>query len=108
MGKPGIKRGPGLLADPSAPAEVWSGRRAQEYVELTLSTYGWTCWLCGLRILSRNTGTADHIIPRSKGGAVYDLRNLGPAHKRCNESRGNRDPSTYDLIEDGTAYFTEP
>jgi 5-methylcytosine-specific restriction endonuclease McrA len=94
-------RGPGLLADPSAPAEAWGGRKAQEYTQLCLATYGTMCWLCRLP----GATTADHIVPRSRGGAVYDIRNLGPAHKRCNESRGNRPPEEYDLIEDGTGWF---
>ena len=97
-----LRRGPGVLADPDAPAETWGGRKAQQYVRLTLAEYGTVCCLCGLP----GATSADHVIPRSKGGAVYDLRNLGPAHKRCNESRGNRDlvDPTYP-IEDGTAYF---
>jgi 5-methylcytosine-specific restriction endonuclease McrA len=96
------KRGPGLTRDPATQPEAWGGRKAQSYVEQTLATYGRVCWLCGLP----GANTADHIIPRSKGGAVYDLRNLGPAHKPCNESRGNRPAATYELVEDGTAYFT--
>lgn len=99
-------RGPGQLADPAAPTEQWGGRKAQQFVKLTLSTYGSVCWLCGLPPNGRKM-TADHIIPRSKNGAVYDLRNLGPAHRHCNESRGNRPAQVYDLIEDGTAYFTK-
>jgi 5-methylcytosine-specific restriction endonuclease McrA len=96
-----VPRGPGLLASVDV-REVWGGRKAQQYVELTLATYGEVCWLCGLR----GATSADHIIPRSRGGAVYDLRNLGPAHKSCNESRGNRPAAAFDLIEDGTAWFT--
>jgi len=100
-------RGPGLMADPAAPVETWGGRKAQQYVRLTLETYGHTCWLCGLPIRLGQKATADHIIPRSRGGAVYNLQNLGPAHKHCNESRGNRPPAAFDLIEDGCDYFTK-
>lgn len=96
-----LSRGPGLMADTSAPAETWGGRKAQQYVKLTLSTYGRVCWLCGLP----GSTTADHVIPRSRGGACYDLTNLGPAHKHCNESRGNRPAESFALIEDGTAWF---
>ncbi len=96
-------RGPGLLADPDAPVERWGGRKAQAYVRLTLDTYGRVCWLCGLP----GATTADHIIPRSQGGAVYDLQNLGPAHKKCNESRGNRVASgPAAIIENGMSFFS--
>lgn len=97
------KRGPGVLAEPGAPIELWGGRKAQAYVQLTLQTYGTVCWLCGLP----GANSADHIIPRSLRGAVYDLRNLGPAHLSCNESRGNRPAETFELIETGTDYFTK-
>lgn len=95
-------RGPGRLASVDGPVEKWGGRKAQQYVRLTLAEYGSTCWLCGFP----GANTADHIIPRSTGGAVYDLANLGPAHRRCNESRGNRPASDFDAIEDGTAFFS--
>lgn len=99
-----LPRGPGKLADPNLPAEKWGGRKAIEFVKLTLQRYGRVCWLCGLP----GSTSADHIIPRSKGGAVYDLANLGPTHKRCNESRGNRDATgPEDVIENGLAYFTK-
>lgn len=96
-----VPRGAGLLADPGVEPEEWGGRKAQQYVRLTLSTYGRVCWLCGLP----GANTADHIIPRSRHGAVYDLANLGPAHKPCNESRGNRPAEAYSIVEDGTAFF---
>lgn len=79
--------------------EVWGGRKAQQFVTLTLETYGTTCRLCGLP----GADSADHIVPRSKGGAVYDLTNLRPAHRRCNEARGNRDADV--RIESGLGFF---
>ncbi|GAA4178970.1 HNH endonuclease signature motif containing protein [Gryllotalpicola koreensis] len=96
-----MNRGPGAV-ELVTPAPRWGGRKAQEYVQLTLQTYGTVCWLCGLP----GATSADHVIPRSKGGAVYNLDNLGPAHERCNESRGNRPADTYQLIEDGLAWFS--
>jgi len=96
-----VPRGPGLLRGAGEPDD-WGGRKAQEFVKLTLSTFGLTCWLCGLP----GANSADHVIPRSKGGAVYDLRNLAPAHRHCNYSRGDRDAAAYAVIEDGTSYFT--
>lgn len=98
-----IPHGPGTHADPTLPTEKWGGRKAQQYVIATLATYGRVCWLCGLP----GANSADHVIPISKGGAVYDLTNLGPSHRRCNYARGNRDaagPET--IIEDGSDYFT--
>lgn len=99
-----LPRGPGKLADPSLPPEVWGGRKAQQFVKATLERYGRVCWLCGLP----GATSADHIIARDNGGAVYDLANLGPAHKRCNESRGKRDAAGPEaVIENGLAYFTK-
>lgn len=98
-----MKHGPGARGS-SETTEPWGGRKAQQYVALTLETYGRVCWLCGLP----GATTADHIIPRSKGGAVYDLANLGPAHKRCNESRGNRAANVATVpIESSLGFFRE-
>jgi 5-methylcytosine-specific restriction endonuclease McrA len=44
------------------------------------------CALCG----HPGADSVDHIIPVSKGGALYDLANLRPAHHDCNSRRGNR------------------
>jgi len=102
-----VPHGRGVLADPTAPPETWGGPRARQCVDDTLALYGWVCWLCGLPIESRAKATADHVIPRSRGGAVYDLDNTGPAHRRCNYARGARDTNgPAALIENGMAYFT--
>lgn len=96
------RHGPGLLADPDAPAEKWGGRKAQQYVRATIETYGDLCWLCGLP----GSNSADHILPISKGGAVYDLLNLGPSHRKCNYSRGNRQArGPEQIVESGMAFF---
>jgi 5-methylcytosine-specific restriction endonuclease McrA len=97
-----IRHGPGLHADPEVPIERWGGRKAQQYVKLTLAEYGHVCWNCGLP----GADTADHVIPRSLGGAVYNLANLAPSHRRCNEARGNRPRVGPTIpIESGMAYF---
>ena len=55
------------------------------------------CIICGHPIDMRLSGrhpdgpTLEHKQPRSRGGSVMDPRNCGPAHLRCNASRGNRD-----------------
>lgn len=78
-----LRHGPGSYADPDAPSEKWGGRKAQEYVRATIAAYGHVCINCGLP----GSNSADHIIPRSERGAVYDLNNLGPSHRSCNYSR---------------------
>lgn len=79
----------------------WGGRRAQEMVVLTLETYGTICRLCGLD----GADSADHIMPRSKAPELtWELTNLRPAHKRCNEARGNRELVA--PIETGLQFFS--
>lgn len=41
------------------------------------------CYLCGELILRQADLSADHVIPKSKGGPTEDY-NLRPAHKSCN------------------------
>ncbi|WP_280383347.1 HNH endonuclease [Nocardia wallacei] len=64
----------------------WHGRRASRLTALVLATYGTTCHLC------RGAGatTADHVIPRSRGGP-HSLANMRPAHHGCNSARGDMD-----------------
>ncbi|WP_280429848.1 HNH endonuclease [Nocardia brasiliensis] len=66
-------------------AGQWSGRRAAALRAATLAEYGTICHLCG----RPGATTADHVIPRSKGGPD-SLDNLRPAHYSCNSSRGAR------------------
>lgn len=77
----------------------WGGRKAQEYTARVLEEYGTICRLCGLD----GADTADHIVPRSKGGDLYDITNGRPAHGSCNYSRGNRDVTVN--IETGLDFF---
>lgn len=52
------------------------------------------CWICGLQIdldlpyTDAMSFTADHVVPRSKGGSL--LGELKAAHRSCNSKRGNR------------------
>ena len=54
------------------------------------------CWICGLPIpggMPRGhpeAMEADEIVPVSKGGSPYDMRNLARAHRCCNNWRRNR------------------
>lgn len=72
-----------------------------------LKRYGPYCWLClaggkteaeaeidlELRFPDPLCFTRDHVKPRSKGGSDA-IANQRPAHKVCNESRGNRSAPT--------------
>lgn len=57
----------------------------------TLARWGRTCHLCG----TPGATTADHLIPRSKGGTDDVEANLRPAHHSCNSVRGDRDLPTW-------------
>lgn len=41
----------------------------------------------------------DHIVPRSRGGAIYDLDNLQLTHSKCNRKKGAKMASDYDGLE---------
>lgn len=98
-----LRHGPGVYRDPDAPVEKWGGRKAQEYVLRTIAEYGTVCIICGLP----GSNSADHVIPRSEGGAVYDLANLGPAHRGCNYSRQAKPLRSVEIpIENGMSFFT--
>ena len=54
------------------------------------------CWICGKRIpleLSHDEPAAfsiDHVVPRSEGGTQLGFSNLKPAHRFCNNLRGQK------------------
>jgi 5-methylcytosine-specific restriction endonuclease McrA len=48
------------------------------------------CWLCGIYFMRIADITIDHVVPVSKGGG-HNWSNLMPAHKVCNQQRGNGD-----------------
>jgi 5-methylcytosine-specific restriction endonuclease McrA len=52
---------------------------------------GFRCQYCGLRV-SMRTGTRDHVMPRSRGGADT-LSNVVTACVPCNTRKDNRTPS---------------
>lgn len=48
---------------------------------------------------AKNTPLAvevDHIVPRSRGGALYALENLQLTHHRCNRQKGNKMAEDYE------------
>ncbi len=63
----------------------WGGALAARLVTDCLARYGRRCHLCG----RMGATTADHVIPRSRGGAD-ELFNLRPAHRRCNQRRSDQ------------------
>lgn len=77
------------MASAARPAGLptWGGRYAQRKTAATLARWGRTCHLC------RQPGatSADHLIPRSKGGTDDVEHNLRPAHGVCNKARQDRD-----------------
>ena len=67
----------------------WGGRASQALVALTLAEFGATCWLRWDSKCTKVATTADHVIPRSRGGPDA-LDNLRPACLHCNSARGDR------------------
>jgi 5-methylcytosine-specific restriction endonuclease McrA len=73
------------------------GRKGRPWrrVREQLRAMGMPCWLCGHPIhygahhLHPLSFTADHVVPRSKGGAPT-LDNVRAAHRKCNLQRGAR------------------
>lgn len=62
-----------------------------------LGAQGMPCHICGQPIdYSLPAGDpmsfeVDEIVPVSKGGSPTDRSNVAPAHRICNQRRGNRD-----------------
>lgn len=52
--------------------------------------YGPECGYCHRLFDWRYGLTIDHIQPKSKGGAVRDVRNMVLACKGCNQAKGNK------------------
>ncbi len=69
---------------------------ARRKVRAWLKAQGLPCHICGRAIdYSLPAGhpmsfEVDEIIPVSKGGSPIDRNNVAPAHRICNERRGNR------------------
>lgn len=70
----------------------------------------WRCAYCGEKMTEelgqRRTVTADHIIPRSKGGKD-DAKNLVAACYRCNTNRGSTDAYVYFEARQNNVNFNE-
>lgn len=59
-----------------------------------------TCTYCGktdlvielqeMKVPNDRLATVDHIVPKSRGGAHYDRRNIAPCCGTCNTKKGNK------------------
>ena len=72
-----------------------NGHRRSE-LRLWLKAQGLPCHICGMAIdYTLPAGhpmsfEVDEIVPVSRGGSPYDRANVAPAHRICNQRRGNR------------------
>lgn len=80
----------GWLRD--APIGKWQrrNRQSQQLVLQLMHKQGGRCGICGERFNNEwpQQITADHIIPRSKGGSNH-IRNRQAAHRACDTRKGN-------------------
>lgn len=97
----------------------WHGRKVMQTLDTLRMMYEGRliCHICKREIIDhRYTGkccdkpkrlhwlTADHIIPRSRGGND-SIENIKPAHHQCNSSRGARPMNAAAVVEDSTDFF---
>jgi 5-methylcytosine-specific restriction endonuclease McrA len=48
---------------------------------------------------SPNAVEVDHIVPRSRGGSLYDIENLQLTHSRCNRQKGAKMADDYNGLQ---------
>jgi len=48
------------------------------------------CKLCKKPVYNLQQASCDHILPISKGGDKWNIKNFQLAHKRCNFNKGNK------------------
>lgn len=74
----------------------YANGHARRQLRAWLKAQGAPCHICGRSIdYSLPAGhplsfEVDEIVPVSKGGSPLDRANVAPAHRICNERRGNR------------------
>lgn len=79
-----------------ATASRYANGHARRKVRAWLRAQGRPCHICGQPIdYSLPAGNpmsfeVDEIVPVSRGGSPIDAGNVAPAHRICNERRGNR------------------
>lgn len=75
----------------------YANGNARRKVRAWLKSQGLPCAICGRAIdYSLPSGDpmsfeVDEIVPVSKGGSPIDKANVQPAHRICNQRRGNKD-----------------
>lgn len=92
-GQPGpLSRGALALATKTR----YANGHARRQVRAWLKAQGLPCHICGMAIdYDLPAGDpmsfeVDEIVPVSKGGSPIDRANVAPAHRICNERRGNK------------------
>jgi 5-methylcytosine-specific restriction endonuclease McrA len=60
--------------------QKWKNKRLA-----VLQSWGYECYICG-----GQADQVDHLIPRAKGGDVFDDDNLAAICGRCNRAKGSR------------------
>lgn len=76
----------------------WSGPRVMAIRKaLTVAIEGryregnpYLCRFCGGPVTPEDTWDIDHALSLDEGGAVWDLKNMSPAHSSCNRADGAR------------------
>lgn len=83
-----------------------SYKKRRAMLAQAVARHGWRCIICGLVIApaDRRPGRVhlEHRVPRSQGGD-NSAENTGPAHAKCNLSRGAR-PLAVKVV-DGSQFF---
>jgi 5-methylcytosine-specific restriction endonuclease McrA len=78
-------------------ADPRSHRRWQRLRAHILATHPPVCHICNQPIDLSLPGTnemgptVDHVVPITRGGAMWDPTNLRPAHRKHNGSKGDRE-----------------
>lgn len=93
------------MANKSNPRREHAGKR--DKLRARVAAEGLPCHLCGKPIdYSLPAGhpmayELDEIIPVSRGGSPIDRENVAPAHRICNQRRGNKDIAFFRQPSDG-------
>lgn len=79
-------------------AEQWVGEKRRRVRTEVFRTKGRVCYLCG----HPGSNDVDHVDPKARGGALWSLDNLMPAHgntesskcqycgRKCNREKGEK------------------
>lgn len=82
--------------------QVWNKTEWANTRKRALATLDPVCAICHKWIdveappFSPLAVEVDHIVPRSRGGAMYELDNLQLTHSQCNRKKGGRMAEDYE------------